>query len=177
MSAVPCLYCSRLFDTLGSVCPTCRENSRSHTLWQNTDSRSDMPQEILDRNGAVVLSLCKVCGAAERQLSERPCSARFLSGLQGYDLGSPRGDITLLQGYGAPPADGRWGDYAIQAGNLYYDTDEKLLYMFTGERWVLHSEEYIQLPLHIRAQAKEKPQEKIKELPPDKPRRIIDLGD
>jgi hypothetical protein len=41
-----------------------------HTLYETSDA--DRPKEICDRNGEVVLGLCKVCGAAESEL-DRPC--------------------------------------------------------------------------------------------------------
>jgi hypothetical protein len=41
-----------------------------HALYTNADM--DKPRAILDRNGEVVLGLCKRCGKAEVELSE-PC--------------------------------------------------------------------------------------------------------
>jgi hypothetical protein len=41
-----------------------------HTLY--TDADSDRPESICDRNGQVVLGMCKVCKRAEIELSE-PC--------------------------------------------------------------------------------------------------------
>lgn len=43
-----------------------------HTLYKTGDK--DAPDIIKDRNGEVVLGLCKVCGKAEREL-EQPCCA------------------------------------------------------------------------------------------------------
>ena len=37
-----------------------------------TDEDKNAPESIKDRNGQVVLSMCKVCGKAEIELSE-PC--------------------------------------------------------------------------------------------------------
>lgn len=42
-----------------------------HVLYQDGDD--DIPDSITDSNGEVVLGLCKLCGAAERELDERPC--------------------------------------------------------------------------------------------------------
>ena len=40
----------------------------SHTLYVNGDT--NIPSTLLDRNGDVVLDMCKVCGKAESELSE-----------------------------------------------------------------------------------------------------------
>lgn len=45
-----------------------------HELYTNEDT--DRPEIICDRNGDVVLSLCKHCGRAENQLHE-PCDAEI----------------------------------------------------------------------------------------------------
>lgn len=42
-----------------------------HHLYTNSDA--DRPREICDRNGEVVLGLCKVCGRAEAEL-DKPCT-------------------------------------------------------------------------------------------------------
>jgi len=41
-----------------------------HKLYEAFDK--DAPSSIKDRNGEVVLALCKVCGLAEYQLDENP---------------------------------------------------------------------------------------------------------
>ena len=46
---------------------------RKHVLYEDGDP--DIPKDILDRNGQVVLGLCKVCGRAECELDE-PCYPR-----------------------------------------------------------------------------------------------------
>lgn len=43
---------------------------KKHTLYVTADP--DAPEVIKDRNGDVVLALCRVCGAAESELS-KPC--------------------------------------------------------------------------------------------------------
>lgn len=45
---------------------------RSHVLYRTRDK--DAPESIKDRNGDVVLSLCRVCGRGEIELAEI-CSA------------------------------------------------------------------------------------------------------
>lgn len=44
----------------------------THTLWQTGEE--GCPEVICDRNGEVVLGLCKVCGRGECELVE-PCEA------------------------------------------------------------------------------------------------------
>ena len=44
---------------------------REHVLYETKDK--DAPDVIRDRNGEVVLGLCKVCGRAEVELDE-PCT-------------------------------------------------------------------------------------------------------
>lgn len=46
---------------------------RQHILYEDGDT--DIPEDILDRNGEVVLGLCKVCFRAECELAE-PCYPR-----------------------------------------------------------------------------------------------------
>jgi hypothetical protein len=41
-----------------------------HVLYETADN--DAPDVIMDRNGVVVLGLCRICGRAEIELSE-PC--------------------------------------------------------------------------------------------------------
>jgi len=45
----------------------------THILYKTTDD--DSPESICDRNGEVVLGLCRVCGAGEIELDER-CDVR-----------------------------------------------------------------------------------------------------
>lgn len=52
-----------------------------HTLYKTNDPEA--PATIRDRNGEVVLSLCKVCGKAEGELGE-PCHAPAVP--QGYEI-------------------------------------------------------------------------------------------
>lgn len=49
-----------------------------HDLFTNSDS--DIPTEICDRNGEVVLALCKRCGSAEIELSSicKPTPKKFV---------------------------------------------------------------------------------------------------
>lgn len=47
------------------------QTAASHVLYTNADR--DLPSAICDRNGAVVLRMCKVCGRGEVELDE-PCS-------------------------------------------------------------------------------------------------------
>lgn len=49
------------------------ERSFAHDLY--TEDDEDPPQAILDRNGSVVLSLCKRCGLGEAEL-DYPCLPR-----------------------------------------------------------------------------------------------------
>lgn len=44
--------------------------NKGHTLFKTGDSNA--PEGIKDRNGEVVLSMCKVCGKAESEL-DQPC--------------------------------------------------------------------------------------------------------
>ncbi len=48
-----------------------------HQLYETGDN--DCPKEILDRNGEVALSLCRICGGAESSLPKE-CPGRKLSG-------------------------------------------------------------------------------------------------
>lgn len=45
-----------------------------HRLYMKGDR--GVPSQILDRNGDIVLSMCCVCGAAERELEELECTPR-----------------------------------------------------------------------------------------------------
>ena len=45
----------------------------SHVLYTSDDAEA--PEVIKDRNGDIVLCLCKVCGRAEIELDE-PCTPR-----------------------------------------------------------------------------------------------------
>lgn len=47
--------------------------NEKHNLYK--DGNSNIPEVILDRNGQVVLNLCKDCGKAEKELNE-PCNAK-----------------------------------------------------------------------------------------------------
>ncbi len=47
------------------------KNHHTHTLFETSDK--DVPESIKDRNGEVVLGLCKVCGRGEIELNE-PCT-------------------------------------------------------------------------------------------------------
>jgi len=49
------------------------EGKMEHDLYETSDP--DRPDVICDRNGEVVLGLCKRCGRAEIELSE-PCMPR-----------------------------------------------------------------------------------------------------
>jgi hypothetical protein len=46
------------------------KSSPTHVLYSGKDK--DAPDAIKDRNGVIVLGLCKICGRAEIELSE-PC--------------------------------------------------------------------------------------------------------
>lgn len=48
----------------------------SHDLWETGEP--GVPEQILDRNGEVVLWLCKACGKGEGDLLGGPCSGRRL---------------------------------------------------------------------------------------------------
>lgn len=46
----------------------------THRVWKNTDSDSyNAPEAIKDRNGDIVLGLCRDCGAGECELEEQIC--------------------------------------------------------------------------------------------------------
>lgn len=47
------------------------DNFETHILYEQGDK--DAPRAICDSNGDVVLSLCRICGAGEYELWERPC--------------------------------------------------------------------------------------------------------
>lgn len=47
-----------------------REQEPSHVLWETGEA--GVPSAILDRNGEVVLGLCKICGKGECELVD-PC--------------------------------------------------------------------------------------------------------
>ena len=49
------------------------ELTYEHDLY--TDEDADRPEVICDRNGQVVLGLCKKCGRAECEL-DQPCTPR-----------------------------------------------------------------------------------------------------
>jgi len=51
----------------------------AHTLWKDGDK--NIPKAILDRNGDVVLGLCKVCGKGESELVE-PCVEQVCQGIE-----------------------------------------------------------------------------------------------
>jgi hypothetical protein len=63
---------SDIDDLVDHVCGDAA-SSQSHQLYQTGDP--DAPDAVRDRNGDVVLSMCKVCGKAEVELSE-PCVAQ-----------------------------------------------------------------------------------------------------
>ncbi len=48
-------------------------NGSGHVLYETSDE--DAPDCVKDRNGDVVLGLCRTCGRAEVELSE-PCTPR-----------------------------------------------------------------------------------------------------
>jgi hypothetical protein len=54
-----------------------------HQLYETGDH--DAPSAILDRNGEVVLSLCKVCGGAEGAMPTN-CPGEILNGQQLDDI-------------------------------------------------------------------------------------------
>lgn len=61
----------------------------NHVLYETGDHGA--PTTILDRNGAVVLSLCKVCGGAEGAMPT-DCPGEALSGQQMDDIYAGRLD-------------------------------------------------------------------------------------
>ena len=67
-----------------------REACATHTLFETEDA--DAPDAIKDRNGEVVLGLCRVCGRGEVQLLE-PCTAlrEEPQGLNPADVGAVQG--------------------------------------------------------------------------------------
>ena len=74
-----CYGCGKAFDEALAdhsgdanemVAEQLKSNHESHDLYTNADA--DRPKVICDRNGEVVLCLCKRCGKAERDLAE-PC--------------------------------------------------------------------------------------------------------
>jgi hypothetical protein len=67
----------------------------THILYQNGDPQA--PEQIKDRNGEIVLRLCKLCGRAEIELSE-PCFLRFQPEV---DFASPEETSTLPSQDGA----------------------------------------------------------------------------
>ncbi len=47
-------------------------NFQTHMLYRN-DEADKAPDACKDSNGDLVLALCKICGAGEIELYERPC--------------------------------------------------------------------------------------------------------
>lgn len=54
---------------------------KEHRLYTNRDA--DAPESIKDRNGDVVLDLCRDCGAGEGQLAENCTGSKFAVEEQG----------------------------------------------------------------------------------------------
>jgi len=48
-----------------------RANQATHTLYLDTDE--DKPAGACDRNGSLVLGVCRVCGTYEAGLEDAPC--------------------------------------------------------------------------------------------------------
>lgn len=62
-------------DSLGDAVYLCNEENidkaqKEHVLYETSDE--DAPESIKDRNGEVVLDMCRVCGKAEAELN-RAC--------------------------------------------------------------------------------------------------------
>jgi len=51
-----------------------RENQATHTLY--TDADPDKPEGACDRNGELVLGVCRVCGTYEAGLEDAPCPGK-----------------------------------------------------------------------------------------------------
>lgn len=52
----------------------------NHLLYKDGDP--DLPQAILDRNGQVVLGLCRICNAAEAELENSSCTDDVIARLE-----------------------------------------------------------------------------------------------
>lgn len=69
-----------------------------HDLYETEDA--DAPDCVKDRNGEVVLELCKVCGKAEVELSE-PCAPRtYAEGIRMKLLQAVEDAVSLLKNVG-----------------------------------------------------------------------------
>lgn len=65
----PPAECGDLYPVQGAR-PEPKQSWLRHVLYDDTDN--DVPRGICDRNGSVVLSVCKVCDLAESELTDEP---------------------------------------------------------------------------------------------------------
>lgn len=91
-----------------------------HQLYETGDPRA--PLAILDRNGEVVLSLCKVCGGAEGAMPT-DCPGKPMSDVQLDDIHA--GNLDYFAGAWAVPQCGCCGGTGKIRETEFVDGDER----------------------------------------------------